>query len=104
MSTIEPVAAFCSSDEDTEDVEALQFLPIAPEVEEPEEGWGAPPPSGNVAGGGLSGGNQVDGDSHSKENTSPVPKKRKYRSFDIPLEGSPCEGLSAGTTLKCPNI
>uniref|UniRef100_A0A336MF23 CSON000609 protein n=1 Tax=Culicoides sonorensis TaxID=179676 RepID=A0A336MF23_CULSO len=38
---VEPIAAFCSSDEEIEDQKALQFLPIAPEVEDPEENWGA---------------------------------------------------------------
>ncbi|EDW44197.1 GM22228 [Drosophila sechellia] len=36
---VEPVAAFCSSDEEGEDENALQFLPMAPEVEDPEDGW-----------------------------------------------------------------
>lgn len=40
VSGIEPIAAFCSSDEEIEDEKALQFLPIAPEVEDPEENWG----------------------------------------------------------------
>ena len=30
--SIEPVAAFCSSDEENENTGCLQFLPIAPEV------------------------------------------------------------------------
>lgn len=29
------------SDEDEEDNEALLYLPVAPEIEEPEEGWPA---------------------------------------------------------------
>jgi COMPASS component SWD1 len=27
------------SDEEEEDTEALMYLPVAPEIEEPEEGW-----------------------------------------------------------------
>lgn len=44
VTSVEPVAAFCSSDEEDviEEESTLQFLPIAPEVEDPEEGWGAP--------------------------------------------------------------
>lgn len=39
--TVEPIAAFCSSDEDeADDEEALMYLPISPEIDEPEEGWG----------------------------------------------------------------
>ncbi|XP_046980176.1 retinoblastoma-binding protein 5 homolog [Schistocerca americana] len=98
VSTIEPVAAFCSSDEETEDTEALQFLPIAPEVEEPEDGWGAPPPPSGAPNQPPANTNTPLGDGNgatdgSKENTSPQPKRRKYRSFDIQLEGAPCEEI-----------
>lgn len=37
VAAIDRVAAFCSSDEETEDQESLQFIPISPEVEENEE-------------------------------------------------------------------
>jgi COMPASS component SWD1 len=40
VTQIEPVTAFCSSDEN-EDEQALQFLPIAPEVEDPDDGYEA---------------------------------------------------------------
>ena len=36
MTSCEPVAAFCSSDEEGEDENMLSFLPIAPEIEDPE--------------------------------------------------------------------
>lgn len=36
VTTCEPVAAFCSSDEEGEDEHMLSFLPIAPEIEDPE--------------------------------------------------------------------
>lgn len=36
---VDAIAAFCSSDEEYEDESALRFLPMAPEVEDPEEGW-----------------------------------------------------------------
>lgn len=40
VTKIEPIAAFCSSDEEgIDDDAALQFLPMAPEVEDPEDGW-----------------------------------------------------------------
>ncbi|RZF33640.1 hypothetical protein LSTR_LSTR007018 [Laodelphax striatellus] len=38
VTSVDPVAAFCSSDEEIEEEKVLQFLPIAPEVEDPEEG------------------------------------------------------------------
>lgn len=31
------------SDEEESDTSALLYLPIAPEIEDPEEGWGPPP-------------------------------------------------------------
>jgi COMPASS component SWD1 len=34
-----PIPAFCSSDEEDEDKEALLYLPIAPEIEDPEDNW-----------------------------------------------------------------
>lgn len=33
VASIDRVAAFCSSDEETEDIGSLQFLPISPDVE-----------------------------------------------------------------------
>ncbi|KAB0792226.1 hypothetical protein PPYR_14185 [Photinus pyralis] len=72
VSTVEPVAAFCSSDEEQENADVLQFLPIAPEIEDPEENWCAdvisqPPTSGT---------------------NSPPIKKSKYRAYDIPIEST----------------
>ncbi|XP_022666653.1 retinoblastoma-binding protein 5 homolog [Varroa destructor] len=45
VETEEPVAAYCSSDEDGEAIKkALLYLPIAPDIDEPEEGWGGDGP------------------------------------------------------------
>ncbi|XP_046384514.1 retinoblastoma-binding protein 5 homolog [Ischnura elegans] len=89
VTTIERVAAFCSSDEEegggdgSEDT--LEYLPIAPEVEDPEEGWGA-------GGGGDEGstGGKRPPPPRSKEN---VPKKKKFRSFDMELQGAPLDEI-----------
>lgn len=81
--TREKVAAFCSSDEDEEDLSSLQFLPIAPEVEDPEDGWQATGVPDHT----------IEKEKESKENTSPPVKKKKYKSYDVKLEGPPCEGL-----------
>lgn len=44
------IAAFCSSDEELEDTKALLYLPIAPEVEDPEENpYGPPPDAGQMS-------------------------------------------------------
>ncbi|CAH0547859.1 unnamed protein product [Brassicogethes aeneus] len=68
---VEPVAAFCSSDEESENENCLQFLPIAPEIEDPEDNWTATDSS-------IPQPNQGNG--------PPPPKKKKYKSFDIALE------------------
>ena len=85
---VDPIAAFCSSDEEYEDENALQFLPMAPEVEDPEDGWNSTQenPSGNE--------NSI------KENEPPdsdaggssSAKRKKTTSFDISLDGPPTDG------------
>ncbi|KAL8620662.1 Retinoblastoma-binding protein 5 [Nucella lapillus] len=45
-----PIQAFVSSDEDEEDRQALLYLPVSPEIEDPEEAWqGEGPPPEEVA-------------------------------------------------------
>ncbi|KAG5891689.1 hypothetical protein JTB14_021159 [Gonioctena quinquepunctata] len=68
---IDPVAAFCSSDEENEDSDCLQFLPIAPEIEDPEDNW--TPTDNNVTPTNMGTG-------------PPPPKKKKYKSYDIALD------------------
>ncbi|XP_018568510.1 retinoblastoma-binding protein 5 homolog [Anoplophora glabripennis] len=68
---IDPVAAFCSSDEENENSDCLQFLPIAPEIEDPEDNWA---PTDSI----LSASTQGNG--------PPPAKKKKYKSYDIALE------------------
>lgn len=81
VTAIEPVAAFCSSDEE-DDSSTLLYLPISPEIEEPEEGWGpegAPNEDLN---------SKRSGDC--KENISP--KKKRPKTFDVTLENAPTDG------------
>ncbi|XKL61376.1 hypothetical protein PGB90_008433 [Kerria lacca] len=66
VTTIENIPAFCSSDEENEDDNVLQFLPIAPEVEDPEDN------TPNASNG----------------RDSPPAKRPKYKSYDIHLEGT----------------
>ena len=83
-----PIPAFCSSDEDEEDKSALLYLPIAPEIEDPEENWvpGVDPSP-----------TKEDSSPHkrssdaSKENTSPK-KKRPKTTVDVALENAPIDG------------
>lgn len=70
VTTVENIPAFCSSDEEAEDDNVLHFLPIAPEVEDPEDS-GPPTLTGR---------------------DSPPAKRPQYKSYDIPLEGTPSDG------------
>lgn len=85
VTTVDRVAALCSSDEETEDMVSLQFLPISPEVEDPEDGTA----TGSVAPSGSAGAGQDSDKQRSKENDSPISaKKRKYKTYDIKLDGA----------------
>ncbi|XP_026462060.1 retinoblastoma-binding protein 5 homolog [Ctenocephalides felis] len=68
VTKVDVVAAFCSTDEGSDD-DSLQFLPIAPEVEDPEEWETATSPQAAQASG------------------QPPEKKRNCKSFDIELKG-----------------
>ncbi|XP_054261911.1 retinoblastoma-binding protein 5 homolog [Macrosteles quadrilineatus] len=72
--SVDPVPAFCSSDEETEDTEVLQFLPIAPEVEDPEEGPTLPPPPPSLP-----------------PTSSPPSKRPRYQAFEINLQNAPVD-------------
>ena len=82
-----PIPAFCSSDEEEEDKSALLYLPIAPEIEDPEDNWvpGVDPTP-----------THSDDSPHkrnydaAKENASP--KKKKPKTLDIELENAPLDG------------
>lgn len=81
VTSTDPVAAFCSSDED-DDSNALLYLPISPEIEEPEEGWGPEgAPNEDLS-------SKRSGDS--KENVSP--KKKRPKTHDVSLENAPTDG------------
>lgn len=80
VTSIDPVAAFCSSDEE-DDSNALLYLPISPEIEEPEEGWGPEgAPNEDLS-------SKRSGDS--KENVSP--KKKRPKTHDVSLENAPID-------------
>lgn len=84
------------SDEELEDYKALLYLPIAPEVEDPEENPFGPPPDG----GGQN--PSEDGSAHTgtgdKKQRQPsadgVPPKKKARTTTIELQGVPSDGQS----------
>ncbi|XP_053658066.1 retinoblastoma-binding protein 5 homolog [Anopheles marshallii] len=91
----EPIAAFCSSDEEYEDEHALQFLPMAPEVEDPEDGWGSQDNDTLGGGGGAFGasvGGLGGGPDSMKEN-EPSMKKRKTSQYEINLDNAPIDDV-----------
>lgn len=85
VTKVEPIAAFCSSDEEQLDDEyALQFLPMAPEVEDPEDGWAAQEGNEQNA--------SKDNEQHMDDSDAPGGKKRKNNSYDIYLQDAPTDG------------
>ncbi|KOB75719.1 Retinoblastoma-binding protein 5 [Operophtera brumata] len=73
----EPVAAFCSSDEEGEDENMLSFLPIAPEIEDPEDGWAAT--------------QETVTPTETPEKLEPTAKRVKSKTYDITLKIAPPE-------------
>merc|ERR1712032_1564206 len=72
-----PIPAFCSSDEEGEDSSALLYLPIAPDIEEPEDGFIPEPDSGSSP-------------KRDQENAGPTPaKKKRTKTTEIQLENAP---------------
>jgi len=78
VSTKAPIPAFCSSDEEDEDATALLYLPIAPEVDDPEDSF--------IPDQEESSGKRV---AEQKENASP--KKKRTKTVDIELSGAPLD-------------
>lgn len=80
------------SDEELEDNKALLYLPIAPEVEDPEENPFGPPPDAS----GLTGAGEdasAGGDKKQRQPSSEMgPAKKKARTTTIELKGVPSDG------------
>ncbi|XP_013142414.1 PREDICTED: retinoblastoma-binding protein 5 homolog [Papilio polytes] len=68
---------FCSSDEEGEDETLLSFLPIAPEIEDPEDGWAATQETVTPV--------------ETPEKLEPVAKRPKSKTYDISLKIPPPE-------------
>jgi COMPASS component SWD1 len=83
VTTVQPISAYYSSDEDQGDEDVLLYLPIAPEVEEPEDGW-------NPTIEGMEDKAGVKRSHDQKENSSP--KKKRTKSYDISLANAPSDG------------
>ena len=69
---VEPIPAFCSSDEEEVDEDNLLYIPLAPEIEDPEESFSSYDGTGN---------------NDQKENISPEIKRPKIH--DIELSNAP---------------
>ena len=82
----------CCSDEELEDYKALLYLPIAPEVEDPEENPFGPPPDATVQTAGpedaLAGGDKKQ----RQPSAEGGPAKKKARTTTIELQGVPSDG------------
>ncbi|XP_038551611.1 retinoblastoma-binding protein 5 isoform X7 [Micropterus salmoides] len=91
VTTVDPIVAFCSSDEELEDYKALLYLPIAPEVEDPEENPFGPPPDASVQASApedaLAGGDKKQRQPSSEGG----PAKKKARTTTIELQGVPSD-------------
>jgi len=89
---VEPVAAFCSSDEEGEDENALQFLPMAPEVEDPEDGWASQ--DGLEASAVM-----LSTDPHDYEDDIMASKRRRMQLYDVSLPDAPTDGMIQKTRI-----
>uniref|UniRef100_A0A8C1VZ24 Retinoblastoma binding protein 5 n=1 Tax=Cyprinus carpio TaxID=7962 RepID=A0A8C1VZ24_CYPCA len=92
VTSVDPIPAFCSSDEELEDYKALLYLPIAPEVEDPEENPFGPPPdaAGQNATPDDSSAHTGPGDKKQRQPSSDGgPPKKKIRTTTIELQGVP---------------
>lgn len=84
---IEPIAVLCSSDEEMES-DILQYLPMAPEVEEPEDGW--PSHEGAES---CKASKETDTSSDNPKNFVTAPsKKKKLVTHDIKIMNAPTDG------------
>nr|CAB3265456.1 retinoblastoma-binding protein 5-like [Phallusia mammillata] len=70
VTSVLPIRAFCSSDEEDQDPDLLGFLPISPEIDEPEENVLLPP---------------VD---PTNQTTPPEPVSKKQKVQNIKLDGT----------------
>lgn len=80
------------SDEELEDYKALLYLPIAPEVEDPEENPFGPPPDASVQASAPEDA-VAGGDKKQRQPSSEGgPAKKKARTTTIELQGVPSDG------------
>uniref|UniRef100_U3JDR9 Retinoblastoma-binding protein 5 n=1 Tax=Ficedula albicollis TaxID=59894 RepID=U3JDR9_FICAL len=90
VTSVDPIAAFCSSDEELEDSRALLYLPIALVPEDPEENPYGPPPDAVPAA--LP--DDALGPDRKRPSCSDGPQapKKKPKTTNIELQGVPNDG------------
>ncbi|KAL5020129.1 hypothetical protein ScPMuIL_003021 [Solemya velum] len=96
VQTIEPIQAFVSSDEEGEDDLALLYLPVSPEIDEPEEGWQVPPEQV------VEEQAQERKRSHPTPEQTPTPKKKKIKTVEIDLPDAPIDEIHPLLNVKKP--
>lgn len=98
VTTIEPIQAFVSSDEDEEDQDAVLYLPVSPDIEEPEESaWAIPPEVTEET--------QTQEKKRSQPHTdnTPSPKKKKVKTYEVDLPDAPIDEIHPLLNVKKPN-
>lgn len=85
---VDPIAAFCSSDEEYEEDAGLQFLPMAPEVEDPEDGWNQENANGQEKNTSIDADESMD----TSDLSTQTSVRKKVPTYDIALEGPPKDG------------
>lgn len=97
---VDPIAAFCSSDEEYEEESQLQFLPMAPEVEDPEDGWNSQDNNGQDKNSSKDYDENMDSDSSTPQSITPTntttTSRKKVATYDIELENAPKDGMRFG--------
>ncbi|CAE1319141.1 RBBP5 [Acanthosepion pharaonis] len=95
VTSIEPIRAFVSSDEEAEDEGALMYLPVSPEIDDPEEGW---PLASDLAS------EEPIKEYKEKDSSDQAssPKKRKTKSVDIDLPDAPIDEIHPFLNVKKP--
>ncbi|XP_025100369.1 retinoblastoma-binding protein 5 homolog isoform X2 [Pomacea canaliculata] len=88
VTTVEPIQAFVSSDEEDEDLDALMYLPVSPEVDEPEEVWQGTG-DGALQDDGMTPAAAEKKRSHSNTDQLASSKKKKMKAFDVHLPDAP---------------
>lgn len=99
VTTVNAIQAFVSSDEEEEDTEALLYLPVTPEIEEPEEGW---PVVSEVAQTVEDNQLRPEKRKNSQQSQDSV-KKSRLKPFDVDLENAPSDEIHPLLNVKKPN-